>query len=146
MPTVLEASTEIVAALTVPDLLVLAGGVPDDLVMDRDNDGRVKPYAVVYLGIGQASADRYGGPRPATDVPLDLTVPFQVTAAAGTYEGALWAAEQVRAALTGVQLFDGRTSTRLREDTDPGPIRKDQDVPSDLRWYLPMQYRFATTT
>lgn len=146
MPTLLEANNAIVAALAVPNLFVLTGGVPDDLEMDRDQAGRVKPYAVLYLGGGQASADRYGGLRAAKDVPLDLAIPFQVTAAAGTYEGALWAVGKVRAALTGVQLFDGRTTTRLREDTDPGPLRQDKAVPNDLRWYLPMQYRFATTT
>jgi hypothetical protein len=146
--TLREASDALVAVLeAVPNLLVFVGGVPDDEDLPRDDDGHVKPYAAIYLGGGQASSDRYAGARPIDgDTPLDLSIPAQVTAAAGTYRGGLWAADMVRGALTGVRLFNNLQTTRLKEVTDPGPIRKDQAVPDDLRWYLPMQYRFATTT
>lgn len=147
MTTILEASAAIVAALeAVPNLTVFAGGVPDDQVMPRDDGGRVKPYAVVYIGAGRTSSDRHGGMRPAANVPLDLSIPLQVTAAAGTYEGALWAVGKVRLALSGVQLLDAATTSRLREDADAGRAQEDKSVPSDVRWYLPMQYRFTTTT
>lgn len=147
MTSLLEASIALSAALeTRPNLLVLPGGVPDDKDMPRDDAGRVKPYAALYLSPGQASSRRHGGPRPATNAPLDLAVPFQVTAAAGTYEGALWAAGEVRAALTGVQLFVASVTTRLREDISAGRVQEDKAIPSDVRWYLPMQYRFTTIT
>lgn len=147
MTTILEASAAITAALeAVPNLTVFAGGVPDDQDMPRDTAGRAKPYAVVYIGAGRTSSDRHGGMRPAAAAPLNLSIPLQVTAAAGTYEGALWAAGKVRAALTGVPLLDDAATTRLREDADAGRAQEDKSVPSDVRWYLPMQYRFTTTT
>lgn len=146
MTTLLEVKAALDAALTIPNLLHFAGGVPDDATMPRDQGSQAVPYVASYLGSGQARSDRHGGLRPAADVPLDLAVPFQVTAAAGTYEGALWAVGEVRKALTGVLLIADGQTTRLREITDPGPIRRDQDVPDDVRWYLPMQYRFTTTT
>jgi hypothetical protein len=144
--TLLEVSTALDAALTIPNLAHFPGGPPDDAAMPRDDAGRAKPYVASYLGAGQATSSRHGGLRRSIDVPLDLAVPFQVTAAAGTYEGALWAAGKVRAALTGLLLIANAQTTRLRETTDPGPFRRDEDVPDDVRWYLPMQYRFTTTT
>jgi hypothetical protein len=135
----------------VSGLTVFMGGVPDDAEIPRDDPddptSPAKPYAAVYIGGGQATSDRHGGIRPIDeDTPLDLSAPFQVTAAAGTPLGALWAVDKVRAALTGVRLFNNGQTTRLREITDPGPLRSDKAVPNDPRWYLPMQYRFTTTT
>lgn len=144
MISLVSVADALATALTIPNLLHFPGGPPDDQTMPRDEAGRALPYLASYLGAGQVFASRHGGIRPAAGVPLDLRVPFQVTAAAGTYEGALWAVGKTRAALTGLQLLNG--ATRLREDTDPGPMRRDEDVPSDVRWYLPMQYRFTTTT
>lgn len=146
MTTLLEAEASVEAALLgVPNLLVLSGGVPDDQQMPRDDAGQANPYAVIYLGAGRAWSDRHGGLRQANAAPLNLAVAFQVTAAAGTYEGALWAVGKVRTALTGLRLFGG-LATPIREITDPGVVRRDETVPSDVRWYLPMQYRFTTTT
>lgn len=146
MTTLLDVSAALDTALTIPNLLHFPGGPPDDTEIARDDAGRAKPYVASYLGAGQATSSRHGGVRRAIDVPLDLTLPFQVTAAAGTYKGALWAVGEVRAALTGLLLIANAQTTRLREYTDPGPMRRDEDVPSDVRWYLPMQYRFTTTT
>lgn len=146
MTSLVQVSTALDVALTIPALAHYPGGPPNDAEMARDDAGQAKPYVASYLGAGQATSSRHGGIRRAIDVPLDLAVPFQVTAAAGTYEGALWAVGKVRAALTGLSLIDDARSTRLREITDPGVIRKDEDVPDDVRWYLPLQYRFITNT
>lgn len=146
MTTLTQVSAALDAALTIPNLLHFPGGPPNDAAMPRDDAGNAKPYVATYLGAGQATSSRHGGIRRAIDARLDLAVPFQVTAAAGTYEGALWTIGKVRAALTGMLLIGDARSTRLREITDPGVIRKDEDVQDDVRWYLPMQYRFITTT
>lgn len=142
-----EASAAVEAALTaVPNLAVFMGGLPDDVEVPRSiPGGPAKPYAAVFMGGGQVTSDRYPGLRPVSSgAALDLSLPFQVSAVAGTYDGALWAVGKVRLALTGVRLFDG--ATRLKEITQPGNVREDKTVPNDVRWYLPMQYRFTTTT
>lgn len=146
MTTLRQVADAVMAKLGPSGLLLFPGGVPDDADMPRDDVG-VLPYAAIWQGGGQARSGRHGGLLALADeVHLDLAIPLQVTAAAGSYDGALLAVTKVRAALTGARLFNDNRTTRLREITDPGVIRKDQDVPDDLRWYLPMQYRFTTTT
>lgn len=127
----------------IPGLGVFEGEVPKD--PPRDAELRALPYVCVYMGAGQTRNTRHGYQ------PSDLGLSFQITCSAGTPRGANWAVDKVRAALNGVRLLategDPRLSdSRLREVTDPGPLRMDRDVPTDLRWFLPLLYRFATNT
>ncbi|MFC0623234.1 hypothetical protein [Kribbella deserti] len=143
MATTVEAVTRVVALLTEIDgLTVFEGTVPKD--PPRDAEGRVKPYVCVYMGSGETRNTRYGYK------PRDLSLPIWVTCSAGTPRGANWAVDKVRPVLNGVRLFatpeDPRLGdSRLREVTENVALREDRDIPTDLRWFLPMQYRFATT-
>jgi hypothetical protein len=124
---------------SISNLLVFDGRVPTLDTADRDDEGRAKPYAVLYPNAGQVrTSDRHAYTA------LDLYAGFQVTCAAGTPRGALWVVDQVRARLTGKRLL-GASEGFCKEVSDPGPLRIDDDVPSDLRWFLPLQYRIATT-
>ena len=121
---------------TITNLTVYHGKVGDD--PPRDEAGLVKPYAVLYTAGGRAFSDRLG--YKATN----LASGGQVTCAAGTPRGCDWAVDHVRAALTGFELIAG--SGKLREPFDPGPARRDDTVPGDLRWYVPLLFSLATTT
>lgn len=121
---------------TVEHLMVFDADVPTD--PDRDADGLVKPYAVLYTDAGTTTGDRLGFKL------TDLRAGGQVNCCAGTARGALWAVDRVREVLGGHELIPG--ANRLREIGEAGPVRKDNSVPGDLRWYLPLIFRFATPT
>lgn len=120
-------------------LIVFDGDVPDLTTAQRDDKGRAKPYVVLWTGGGGVRrSDRYAYAA------LDLAAGFTVTCAAGTPRGARWVVDQVRARLTGTALL-GAGNGRLKEVLDdPGTVRIDRDVPTDLRWFLPLLYRIAT--
>lgn len=133
------------AALTklelITGLTVYEGEVPSDPPRTAGPGSPVARYAVLYMGPGQVPAsDRY-----ANHASTDLDVTFWVTCVAGDPRSANWVASQVRSKLTGLRIL-GVNSGRLREVTDPGPVRLDKEVPGDLRWFSPLQYRLATTT
>jgi len=133
------AQTALTELAAITNLIVFDGHVPALGSTQRDDEGRAKPYAVLYHNDGQVrSWDRYAYTA------LDLAAGFQVTCAAGTPRGALWVVDKVRARLTGRRLL-GASEGFCKEVTDPGPLRIDDDVPSDLRWFLPLLYRIATT-
>lgn len=127
---------------TIDNLIVFDSHVPELTADHRDEKNRAKPYAVLYPAGGRASSSRFCA------TPGDLTAGGQVTCAAGTPDGARWAVDRVRVALTGWRPFpDDPASARLTElGGDIDPIRLDKDVPSDLRWFAPLLYRLATTT
>jgi hypothetical protein len=138
-----EGAQKILAALSaVPGLAVFDSEVPADPPREREDDpsSPVKPYCVLYMGGGTTRSTRLGYRA------VDLSLGFQVTYAAGTPRGARWAFAKGRTALVGLRLFDGRQHGRVKEDLEGGEVREDTDVPDDLRWYLPMRYRIATTT
>jgi hypothetical protein len=122
-------------------LTVYEGDVPADPPRTAGAGSPVAHYAVLYIGPGQVSAsDRY-----ANHASTDLGVTLWVTCVSGTPRGANWVTTQVRSKLTGSRIL-GPQHGRLTEVTDPGPVRLDKEVPGDLRWFSPLQYRLATTT
>lgn len=135
---VYDASTAVHTALAaVTTLTVYDGRVSP--TPPKDAAGRVKPYAVLYAGPGAAHTDRYD------DGQTELAWRCQVTVAAGTPAGALVAIDWVRAALTGLRLDPTNPgSGLLREDGDPGPLRRDDAVPDDPRWWTPLQFVLDT--
>lgn len=144
MTSTVAASVAVLAALnTITGVTIYEGDPPSDPPREDPGDvsSPVLHYACLYMGGGQPRADRHA--HRATNLDLGFTV----TAVSGTPRGALWTVDKVRAALNGLRLIAGLEHGRLREITEPSQrVRKDTDVPDDLRWYLPMQYRFATTT
>lgn len=96
-----------------------------------DADGRVHAYAVYYPGPGWAHALLACG---GTDS-LDWT--FQVTCAAGDRTRALWCVQQVRTAVTGTTVTIGGQALQIREDGNPGALRRDDSV-SPSRFYVPL--------
>lgn len=124
----------------IPDLNVFDGIVPTD--PPRDLAMKALPYAVLYMGGGRSFNDRHGAK------PTNLAGGFQITCAAGTTRGCNWAVDVVRAAFIGKQLLVGLEHGLVREPVgyEPGPARRDDKVPADIRWYLPLQFRLATTT
>lgn len=142
MTTTVSALEAILAALkAVPGWTVFEGepvDPPREIVDGKP--GPVKPYCCLYMGGGITRSNRHGYRA------VDLSLGWQVTYAAGTPRGALWAFDKGRAALVGLSLFDGAQHGVVKEDLDVGEVRKDKDVPNDIRWFLPMRYRIATTT
>ena len=96
-----------------------------------DDDGRVHAYAVYYPSPGFAHALLACG---GTDS-LDFT--FQVTCAGADRTRTLWCVQQVRAALTGATVTVNGQALQIREDGNPGPIRRDDKI-SPSRFYVPL--------
>lgn len=108
-----------------------ANGIP--VAVPADADGRVHAYAVYYPGAGWAHALLACG---GTDS-LDWT--FQVTCAAGDRTRALWCVQQVRDALTGTTVAVGGQDLQIREEGNPGSLRRDDSV-APSRLYLPLTF------
>ena len=142
MTTTVSAAAAILGRLqAVPQLTVYDGEVPTTPL--KDAPGKVRPYAVLYMGAGRVPrSDRLA----YAAANRDLGITFQVTCAAGTRAGASWAVDKTRTALTGQRLSDGANETRLKETTESQALKRDPEIPSDIRWYAPLLYRFETTT
>jgi hypothetical protein len=99
-----------------------------------DADDRVHAYTVYYPSPGRS------WPRMLDAAPDSLAWSFQVTCAGGDRTRTLWCVGKVRAQLTGARLTlpDG-TSVLITEATDPGPIRRDDDV-KPPRFYVPLLF------
>lgn len=121
-------------------LTVYEGNVPADPPRTAGPGSPVDNYAVLWMGPGRVQ----DSDRLANHASADLAVTFWVTCASGTPRGANWVASQVRAKLTGLRIL-GDANGRLKEVTDPGPVREDKAVPGDLRWFSPLQYHLATS-
>lgn len=89
-----------------------------------DPDGRVHPYAVAYFGGGQALGNRIAA------LPSRVSWSFQVTCVGGDDIRCMWAVDTVRAALS----FKRVANTVIRESTDPGPIRRSDDIQPSICW------------
>lgn len=114
----------------IPNLIVFRGAVGD---VPLEKDGTVKAYAVAYYGGGQGFRPRLGGK------PRHLAWSVQVTCAGGDDVKALWAIDQVRAALTGTRVTNGTRTGLLHELGDAGPVRKDTSI-LPHRYYLPLDF------
>jgi len=141
--TTVGAVEEILTVLQAVSGWTVFEGEPVDPPREETEDdalGPVLPYCCLYMGGGMTRATRHGGR------PVDLSLGWQITYAAGTPRGALWAFDKGRAALVGLRLFDGLQHGQVKEAIDAGEVRRDKEVPNDIRWYVPMRYRIATTT
>jgi hypothetical protein len=98
-------------------------------------DGKVKAYAVLYGGAGQRLTSSLEGSS------VDMDWPFQVTCAAGLVNDCLWAVDKVCAALVDVRpVVAGRSTWRISQDMDVGPVQRDEDV-HPVRFYVPLMFR-----
>lgn len=105
----------------------------DPITPPLDPDGRVHAYAVYYPSPGLARA-------VTLDADPDvLDFPFQVTCVGGDRGRALWCINQVRQALTGKWVTVAGQELQIREDLNPGPVRRDDNV-SPPRHYFPLQF------
>lgn len=136
MATVAEVGALIVARLqTITNLTVFDGKVGTVV-----KDGNIaRPYAVLYMSPGMFDARRGG--RAAR-----YGVSGQVTVAAGSVAGFRWAVGQVLNTLADHRLEPSAPAGSLFTfDADPGPERRDDDDPSDIRWYVPLPFTYFTT-
>jgi hypothetical protein len=137
MPSVAEVGGLIIDRLSsIPNLAVFDGKV-GEVVKDGDV---TRPYAVLYMSPGNLERERLCG-RSAT-----RRVTGQITVAAGTVAGFRWAVGEVVEALADYRLEPGnRAASMFTFDFDPGPERRDDDDPSDIRWYSPLHFTYTTT-
>lgn len=111
-------------------------------------DARVKPYFILYPGAGGQ------GPDPdAGDGAVDLTQPFQITAAAGDVEDLLALIDRIEARLLRWTPDLGEAGVGIHF----GYLRRPPGVPNTLpvltdtqhspvRLYTPLQYQLTATT
>lgn len=130
----------------------LLPGAPDGTPVDPQpksaKDARVRPYFVIYPGAGGQ------GPDPdAGDQAVDLTQPFQVTAAAGDVDDLLALVDRIEARLLRWTPDLGAAGEGLHI----GYLRRPPGVPatapvltdtqhSPVRLYTPLQYQLTATT
>lgn len=114
----------------IANLLVFRGKVGE---VPLGSDKTVVAYAVGYYGGGEPRTTRLGGR------PRNLAWSGQITCAGGDDVKALWAVDQVRAALTGVRVTNGARTGLLRELGDPGLVKEDRSI-SPYRYYLPLDF------
>lgn len=130
----------------------LLPGAPDDTPVDPQpksaTDARVQPYFVHYPGAGGQ------GPDPdAGDQAVDLTHPFDVTAAAGDIEDLLALVDRLDARLLRWVPDLGAAG----EGIHVGPVRRPPGVPASApvltdtqhsphRLYARLQYQLTATT
>lgn len=128
----------------------LLPGAPEDTPVDPQpksaSDARVRPYFVLYPGAGTQ------GPDPdAADQAVDLTQPFQITAAAGDIEDLLALVDRIEVQLlrwTPVLGLAGVAVGYLRRPPgvpDTAPVLTDTQH-SPVRLYTPLQFQLTATT
>lgn len=121
---------------TIPNLTVFDGKVGAVL-----KDGNItRPYTVLYMSPGQFVPTRLCGRSES------FRVTGQITVAAGTVAGFRWAAGRVLNVLTDYRLEPAnRGASTVTFPGDPGPERRDDDDPNDIRWYIPLPFSLITT-
>lgn len=119
---------------TTPGVATYDGEVPKN--PPADNDGRVYGYAVLYDSPGRRHANALDGEQRSADRN------FQVTCAGGDPNRVLWCVDRVTAQLVGSSVnVDGTARRiRLREDADPGTVRRDDDV-KPPRHFVPLRFQ-----
>lgn len=130
-PTTIDTAGEVHQLLEAIDNLIVFRGRTGTL--DLAEDKTVPAYVTAYYGVGVPRLPRLG------KVPRHLDWSCQLTCAGGTDEKALWAVDQVRAALTGVRVTVGARNGLLHELGDPGPLRPDKDF-TPWRFFLPLDF------
>lgn len=123
--------------VAVPTMKVYEGKVPDTI----PRDGLIaRPYAVLYPDGGQAVGESYA----ATSRTLNWG--FQLTVAGGNYDAVLDHLAKARDALTDYLLEpENRAASKLNNESLPGPLRRDDEKPSDIRFWFPLLYTMSTT-
>jgi len=99
-------------------------------------------YAVLWMNPGEARSTRVGW---KATIRADQ---FWITVASGNSQRACLAtADLVRGRFTGLRLGDveDQNAPRCKEQPGPGPFAPDQRIPGETRWWMPMQYRLATS-
>lgn len=114
----------------IANLLVFRGSVGP---VGLGEDNTPVAYAAGYYGAGEPRGTRLGGRR------RHLAWYGQITCAGGTDVKALWAVDQVRAALTGKRVTNGNRTGLLYELGDPGPIRQDKSI-TPYRYYVALDF------
>lgn len=131
VPSVRTTADQVHALLDgIANLLVFRGAAGQ---IPLGKDKTVDSYAVAYYGGGHPFVTRLGGR------PRNVEWSAQITCAGGNDVKALWAIDQVRAALTGKRITVGARTGLLRELGDPGPIREDRSI-SPYRYYSPLDF------
>jgi hypothetical protein len=104
-----------------PDVNTYDSEVPKTPPLDID--GRVHAYAVLFVSPGRPTALMLDGTQDS------LSTSFQVTCVGGDQARALWCVDQVRAQLVGAFVeINGRQHQITASETQPGPVRRDDDV------------------
>lgn len=131
VPSVLSTADQVHELLdAIPNLLVFRGATGQ---VPLGSDKTVDAYVVAYYSGGHPFSTRLGGR------PRHVSWSAQLTCAGGNDIKALWAVDQVRAALTGQRITLAARSGLLHELGDPGPIRKDRSI-TPYRYYLPLDF------
>jgi len=125
---------------TLAGVTVYDGEVPSAPPTIDDGSGRVKPYLVLYAGVGS----RPGDPDLA-ECSSDAEPSFQTTCVAGYPADLLNLIERVITLLeTWAPAVADTTSTQPRVVNDPGTARRD-DSTTPPRWYVPLVWRLTVS-
>lgn len=133
-PVVLPHRNAVKDALEDAGLLVGLGEAPPS----APPSGTSYEYAVLYFAPGQSVSESIADQR------TDFDTVFQVTCVGKTEERCLWVADQVRKALHGPLVVDGRQAWRPEELGGP-PVLRDDDVSPPL-FFVPIQYHLKSTS
>lgn len=106
-----------------------------------DNSGRVKPYVVLYAGVGRRS-----GEVDLCDSTSDAEPTFQTSCVAGYQPDLLNLVERVVALLEpwAPNVADAVCS-QPRIVNEPGTARRDDDAGQVPRWYVPLIWRLTVS-
>lgn len=131
-PEVLPHLDAVQAALEEAGLTVFVGGTPT-------SSGWTPPdkSCVLYPDAGMAVRESLADAR------TDFDSTMQITCLGGDPVRALWVADEVRRALAGPLVVEGR-SCWPPEDLGGPPLARDDDVTPPV-YYLPVQYRICST-
>lgn len=116
-----------------------------DALTAYDGDVPTTPatnYAVLWMNAGMAASTRVGW------IATDRSDQFWITvASANSQRACLAAVDMVRGKFTGLRLGDPTdpNAPRCKEQPGPGPFAPDQKIPGETRWWMPIQYRLATS-
>lgn len=134
LPSTREGKDAVLAVLKAIDPInfPITDGEPDDRDLKFDPDGRVHPYAVLYLGNTATIIQRM------CRTPDVRNFGFQVTAVGGDNDRCLWAVDLVEKHLVGRRLtLPGGESTPINQEPISGPSQIDRSV-NPTRTYLPL--------
>lgn len=123
-------------------------GTPDSPPPKSTTDPRVRPYFVVFAGAGTPGVAGAEQETDLCDSFVDLTMPFQITAAGGDIDDVLALVDRIDALLfRWTPVVAGVQCGRLRPPPgyNPGPVLTDKDF-TPHRLFTPLQYQLTTHT